>query len=106
MCVVAGAATVCPRASGLSPPKHLPAGPSDDAVASAGRGTTGSNPTGTGAAPSSSSSSAAIAVNVTAVSRHLDGACDGNHAAAIERGCLVTVARDEFGGISRRYAVQ
>jgi hypothetical protein len=45
-------------------------------------------------------------VNVTAVSRHLDGACDGNHAAAIERGCLVTVARDEFGGISRRYAVQ
>jgi hypothetical protein len=79
---------------------------SDDAVASAGRGTTGSNPTGTGAAPSSSSSSAAIAVNVTAVSRHLDGACDGNHAAAIERGCLVTVARDEFGGISRRYAVQ
>jgi hypothetical protein len=77
----------------------LTAAPSDDAVTSAGRGTTGSNPAGTGAATSSSSSSSAIAVNVTAVSRHLDGACDGDHAAAIERGCLATVAR----GRVRRY---
>jgi hypothetical protein len=55
----------------------LTAAPSDDAVTSAGRGTTGSNPAGTGAATSSSSSSSAIAVNVTAVSRPLDSACDG-----------------------------
>jgi hypothetical protein len=91
-----------PARLGAEAAEALTAGPSNDAVACAGRGTSGSNPAGTGAAPSSSSSSSAIAVNVTAVSRRLDGACDGDHAAAIERGCLVTVARDEFGGISPR----
>jgi hypothetical protein len=78
----------------------LTAGPSDDAVASAGRGTTGSNAAGTCAATSSSSSSSAIAVNVTAVSRHLDGACDGTMRPSSSAPTSPPSPVVEFGGIS------